>query len=183
MSLMPLGLLSFSAGGSNGGNALTLISTVYPSSASVTFSSIPGTYKHLQVRIVNRTTSTFDGDGYWYINGDTTSSNYSYHVLRGNGSTVTSAGGANAGVIYGGLKMGNGSTANAYSVSIIDILDYANTNKNKTVRILSGRQGSSDPSAVAMFSGGWFSTAAINSLAFTSDTWVNGSRFSLYGVS
>lgn len=139
--------------------------------ASVTFSSIPATYTHLQVRAFmvggNYTTIRF--------NGDTTGSNYRNHYLVGNGTAAI--GGGNANTAFTPMS----SSANGY-VDIIDILDYANTNKYKTVRALEGfdNNGSGE---VYLSSNLWESTAAISSIVFTPNSSMSQySSFALYGI-
>jgi hypothetical protein len=165
-------------------SAYESIATVNPSGASVTFSSIPSTYKHLQVRILSRTTrSDASVDGiYLRINGDT-GSNYSWHYLQGDGSSASATGGANSGAIVGSYNGADALTgANIFSASIFDILDYANTNKYKTTRGLFGYD-SNGAGAILLNSGSWRNTAAITSLTFSAEgTFVSGSKFALYGI-
>jgi hypothetical protein len=149
---------------------------------SVTFSSIPQGYKHLQLRIVERTSTVAEESGaVLTFNGDTTSGNYGYHNLFGNGSSVNSNySGASASINLFN-SVGSTYTANAFAVKVVDILDYTSTAKNKTTRALVGYSGSTP--RVAINSGLWLSTSAISSLTLTtSATLVTGSRYSLYGV-
>ena len=165
--------------------AYELISTTLISSdtSTVTFSSIVGTYKHLQIRVAARTTGTGTGDGGLQIqlNSDT-AANYAQHSLEGNGSAVSSGGSASTSNIQIGASAGGGTSANIFGVSVIDILDYANTNKNTTIRGLSGANGTS--SRVALKSGVWLNTAAVSSILLYRSglSFVAGSRFSLYGI-
>ena len=123
------------------GNGLVLESTAFESIATttvgaggvgtVTFSSIPDTFKHLQIRAIVRTnrTSTYDS-AYIYFNSDTTRTNYTLHGLRGDGSSASSYGYASASAT--GIQMGaigNSPAAGIFSPNIIDVLDYSNTNK------------------------------------------------------
>lgn len=185
MSLMPLGLLSQGGGaGGAGGNGITLISTAYGtgSSGTITFSSIPSTYKHLQIRATASKDTAGNIEFGLQFNGDA-GSNYTWHRLTGNGSSVSSGWyGGLGGASYVGYATGTG-TSNATASNIIDILDYTNTNKNKTIRSLVGYHTSSDNS-IRLNSGIWFSTAAISSLSITYGgyNFTSISRFSLYGV-
>ena len=54
-------------------------------SSSISFTSIPSTYKHLQLRISGLAGAA---DAYLYLNSDTTNSNYYMHSLYGNGSSA-----------------------------------------------------------------------------------------------
>lgn len=152
-------------------------------SASVTFSSIPATYKHLQIRYLasDSRTGTPWSDGYIRFNSDT-AANYSTHVLLGDGTSAASGGGANGTYITGAV-FGDASPTQNYGAGVIDILDYANTNKYKTLRSLSGNDENGS-GFLAMYSGSWRSTSAINSITFTSITpnFREYSSFALYGI-
>lgn len=153
-------------------------------SATVTFSSIPSTYKHLQVRCISRDTSATNDISAMKltINSDT-SSTYTRHILYGDGSSAASAYNSTTGFSYTGLIVQGGSTASIFAANVVDILDYANTNKYKTVRTLSGadRNGSGQ---VASVSNLWQSTSAITTLSFTatSGNIAQYSSFALYGI-
>lgn len=156
--------------------------------SSVTFSSIPSTYKHLQIRYMARSTVSNVNDGYTSIrfNGDGTNGNYYfYHVLQGDGASVTAgAGGTNA-IIYSGVTAGNNASANVFGVGVIDILDYTSTNKYKYPRALSGMDNNG-AGKVSLSSGLWFNTAAITSITIGANAfgnnWTQYSTFALYGI-
>lgn len=148
------------------------------SQSNITFSSIPSTYKHLQIRGI-ASNSTTDQWSFISFNGNLTASNYYSHDLAGNGSTVTAS--ALSGTSLGAYAFVTSNNA-AYGAFVIDILDYNDTNKNKTIRILSGRDlnGSGE---VRITSGVFLSTAAITSIAINaSNNWRSGSQFALYGI-
>lgn len=155
--------------------------------SSVTFSSIPSTYKHLQVRGICRTTDS-TVNSWWAttirFNSDT-GSNYAYHILSGNGTSASSGNGTSqtAGLI--GEAITDGSLANTYGASVTDILDYTNTSKYKTVRSLSGLDGNGF-GEVALWSSLWQSTSAISSITLSqnwgSPNFKQYSSFSLYGI-
>ena len=169
------------------------IATVTVGSTSVstiTFSSIPNTYQHLQIRAIAQTNrGTYGTDGMSLrINGDSTGS-YIYHYLRGNGASVTAAaGGTSASNIaeVGTASVGT-TTGGTFGAHIIDILDYANTNKYKTMRNLHGNDingtvGGS-PGFVGITSALWMKTDAITSLVFTGDNpFTQYTTFALYGI-
>jgi hypothetical protein len=184
MSLLPLGLLS-QGGGANGAAGFQLISTTLISSttASVTFSAIPATFTHLQLRVVGRyTAATSISNLTLRFNGDT-GSNYGYQSLRGQATTITGAqsGGYQTSLLTGDMP-GASAAASTYGSSFIDVLDYAKTTKIKTTKTFGGNAGFLD---VFMFNGTWNSTAAITSIlvsdAVTSASFAAGSRISLYG--
>ena len=157
--------------------------TVGTAVSTVTFSSIPQTYTHLQIRAICRLgESTSDNNIFMQFNGDT-AANYSNHYLYGSGSGAASNGGVSSSNMPCMRCTGSTSTANMFGAGIIDILDYANTNKYKTLRSISGNDQNGSGFAF-MQSGNWRSTAAITSVSFvvaTSNIAVNSS-FALYGV-
>jgi len=167
-----------------GGN-YTSIQTVTVGSggaSSIQFNSIPNTYTHLQIRTMHLMTNNAASNRIYFGTGgsiDSTTSNYSSHHLTGNGSTA-SAGSSSMPQFY--WVTGNASSS-IPEVEIIDILDYANTNKNKTMRALSGvdNNGSGE---VDLTSGLWMNTSAIDTIKFDCNTGSFGqySIFALYGV-
>lgn len=174
MSLIPLG---FFGGGSSA--SLELISTQVLASAatSVTFSSIPQTYKHLQLRYAAYATNVGLTAVTINLNGDN-ASNYAQHSLDGDGASVSSFNSSsrinfNSPYIY--------SNANSLGAGILDFLDYTSTTKNKTMRGFGGLV--SGQSHINLVSGLWMSTAAISSIVLTTNgQFATTSRFSLYGV-
>jgi hypothetical protein len=154
------------------------------SNPSISFSSIPTIYKHLQIRVVGRNTNANQFAGITYrFNGDT-ASNYAYHLLYGTGSSVVSQAGANSNVILDPFgTIGGSSASGIFAAAIMDILDYGSTSKNKTVRVLSGCHNSGTENRINLSSGAWFSTAAINSITVEGSlNFAVGTRFTLYGV-
>ncbi len=152
--------------------------------ASITFSSIPSTYQHLQIRFITRVNVADTGENIWLrFNGDT-GGNYSYHYAQGDGTTAAAAGTGSFTRNLVGRTAGNSTGANIFGVGIIDILDYANSNKNKTVRSLNGID-TNGAGVINLMSGGWFNTSAVTSinLAETSgNSFVQYSQFALYGI-
>jgi hypothetical protein len=116
------------------------------------------------------------------FNADT-GANYSYHVLAGNGSTVTSGAAASQTGTFPVQIAGSSSAANIYGGGFIDILDPYSTTKNTTVRALSGLTGAAN--VIILRSGAWLNTASITTIGLTpidGSTFNTGSRFSLYGI-
>lgn len=154
-------------------------------SSSITFSSIPSTYKHLQIRAITKTDGA--GNGYSMIasaNGNTTTADYHSHFMLGDGSSASAAAYQVTGGVYLiGTTTGAGSASQLFSPMVIDILDYASTNKNKTFRYLAG-QDRNGAGSITFGSGLWINTSAINSLNLS----VNGgnlvqySSIALYGI-
>lgn len=182
--LIPIG---FFGGGAPAGSYELIETTVLGSAASsVTFSSIASTYKHLQLRIVARSSrsSSIDNIGI-RLNSDS-GTNYATHTLEGTGSSVSS--GARTGdTATGRYKIpGNTAPANAFGASVIDILDYASTSKNTTTRHFAGmHETSASQYQIILSSGLWLNTAAVSSIYLynlNAGDFVTGSRFSLYGI-
>ena len=148
------------------------------SSNTITFSSIPSTYTHLQIRATIRRVSGTAGIRLTF-NGDSTTS-YDYHVLSGNGTTAIAGGTASDSyIIYTGQAI---STASTVSVAITDIHDYASTTKNKTVRSFNGFD-TNGAGTVYLGSGLWRNTSAITTIGITTTAnFATGTTFSLYGI-
>jgi hypothetical protein len=183
MSLMPIGIIAASGAASG---SLELISTTVLASAtsSVTFSSIPQTYKHLMIRYSARSDNSGGTSRVASLrfNGDT-AGNYADHRFGNNGTTVTSVTNTSQTAVPAGYMTGSTATANVFGAGVIDILDYTATTKNKTVRSLNGYSVSSN-NFVHLMSGVWANTAAITSITFA-DIGYNlaaGTRVSLYGI-
>ena len=191
---MPLimGILAQGVGAApTAAGAYDLLETVEPSSvSSVTFTGLGAysDYRHLQVRMVGRTTDT----GFTAVrvlqmtfNGDT-GSNYSRHQLLGNGSSVTSGGASSTTSINANNVLpADDTVANSYGVAIIDILDFNDINKNTTARLMHGVLSNATYTPnIYLSSGAWYNTSAVTSIsfAFEGKNIKTGSRFSLYGV-
>jgi predicted patatin/cPLA2 family phospholipase len=79
---------------------------------------------------------------------------------------------------------GGGMTASTFGAGVIDILDYADTNKFKTTRTLNGvsSNASSAIDYIFLVSGLWRSTSAITSITLTGNNFAQYSHFALYGI-
>jgi hypothetical protein len=158
--------------------------TLSATTASITFAGIPAGYKHLQIRGIARNSTSGSGFqiGYITFNSDS-GSNYSLHRLQGDGTSATASGTANTAFISTATEPQAGDTANTFGAFVIDILDYADTNKNKTVRSLDGVD-TNGAGVIALRSGAWRNTAAINtiSIAASSNNFLQYSSFALYGI-
>jgi len=149
--------------------------------SSVSFSSIPSTYKHLQVRILTR--STF-GANEWpiFVQFNGSGSGYAYHDLQGNGSSASASGSSSQSLYQLGDTSAANGTASSFGVFILDVLDYADTNKNKTGRTLYGYDLNGS-GKVGLRSGLWANTSAISSMSFgTGGDFAQYSSFALYGI-
>ena len=149
------------------------------------FTSIAGTYKHLQIRAIARDTDGATGQGaFWIQCNSDTGSNYSWHRVYGDGSSATAGAASSTTAMLAGINSRNGNTSNVFAPTIVDILDYSNTNKYKTVRGLSGNDTNS-LGYIGLHSGLWMNTAAITSIKIFSSSpanWAEFSSFALYGV-
>jgi hypothetical protein len=146
---------------------------------SITFSSIPATYTHLQIRW-NGGITTSDS-WYYQVNGDS-ASNYSSHTFRGSGSGVDVFANPNTVRGFGGFITAG---TNLFASGVMDILDYANTNKFKTIRNLCASDANGS-GFVQLDSLNWRNTNAITSITFLANvsgySWKTYSSFALYGV-
>jgi hypothetical protein len=147
-------------------------------SSSISFTSISSSYTHLQLRLLCRNTVGLTGIS-MIFNSDS-GANYARHRLSGNGATASAAAATSA------TFMGLGdqpTTASTFYTSVVDILDYANTNKNKTVRVLYGYD-ENGAGEVGIRSNLWTSTSAITSITISSDAnnFAQYSQFALYGI-
>jgi hypothetical protein len=152
--------------------------TLGSNSSTITFSAIPQVYKHLQIRALHKTTG-----GTWVdlaLNSDTTASNYAYHRTYGDSNTANSEGTTSSRRFFTSFPY--------WCVSVIDILDYTNTNKNTTIRGLHGWVDSvgagGQNGEVNLISNLWLNTSAVSSIQITipSQSFTTNSKFALYGI-
>jgi hypothetical protein len=149
------------------------------SDGTVSFTSIPSTFSHLQIRYRANNVSASNYRIAIRFNSDT-GSNYNWHYLQGNGSSAQ----AGANDEYTAARMVeayNGSTN--WSVGVIDILDYTNTNKYTTLRSLGGWDANGS-GTVGLSSGLWKNTAAVTRIDIVPylGDYKSGSTFALYGI-
>ena len=143
--------------------------TVGPGGVStITFSGIPLTYTHLQLRMIGL------GESDPTITVNSTSPTKGHHLV-GTGTTASSTS------LYGQyLDYAYAFSTTYPSAGVLDFLDYANVNKNKTLRYLYG-QDRNGTGEVLLGSKFWNSTSAISSITITA-TINQYSSFALYGV-
>jgi hypothetical protein len=154
------------------------VATVTSADATITFSNIPQNYTHLQLRTYSQ--SSTGAPARIRFNSDS-GSNYALHVIQGNSASVgTGGGGAQSGI--DAIIQSNSS--NVFGASIVDILDYTNTSKNKTIKSQAGYETNSN-GTVYLYSGLWLNTAAISTITLTDSSGGNFttySQFALYGI-
>ena len=148
-------------------------------SGVITFSSIPSTYTHLQIRFIGLT-SVNPVDVSMKVNS--TVVGLRDHYIYGSGSTAsagTDTPGANGVYVS---PQGFGGSTNP-TVGVIDFLDYTNTNKYKTVRSLNGRD-QNGAGYISLVSYLYDTTSAISSITFTtaSGNFATTTQFALYGI-
>jgi len=149
--------------------------TASGSVASIDFTSIPSTYTDL-VLIVNGALPA--SSGLYAIglefNGDTTTSNYSYTRLQGNGTSATSNRASSDTAI--------GFIAETASMDVIQIMNYSNTSTYKTTLSRASSSYASDGRTAAYVSL-WRNTAAINRIDIKSSVnYTSATTFTLYGI-
>jgi hypothetical protein len=176
----PAGAYDFIAAGTVGSN-------------TVTFTSIPATYTHLQIRATVRAGNhPYNTDNAILMRVGATSvdtgSNYSQHYLYGDGASKGAGGTANLSWMQVADMPSGSTTANTFGTFIVDILDYANINKYKTVRSLSGFDTNTTLGIIWFASGNWRNTAAIGTISLAMvgfadpATFGTYSRVDLYGI-
>lgn len=177
---------------SNSATPTSSINPSYDSIATVTvaganalqidFSSIPSTYTHLQIRSVSTGT---DNTNVRMRFNDNSSVAYGYHGIQGGpgygASLYTNYAINETSMMAYDQQLGTSTNPNA---TITDILEYANTNKYKTTRTLSGSHSGSTNSFIFFQSGLWYNSSAINKISLypVSNTFRIGSTFALYGI-
>lgn len=159
------------------------------SAASITFSSIPQYYQHLQLRIVTRSNDTIDtinNNLRIRFNSDT-GNNYSRHGMLVQASSRSSYGSAsqNAGFI-GAVPCANTTVSTSFfGSSIVDILDYRNTSKKTTVRTINGYDDNAGVNERLTFESSlWNNTAAVSTIQIftTNGSLIANTQASLYGI-
>ncbi len=160
--------------------------TLSSSTGWVNFSSIPQTYKHLQIRIMGRCLQggSAQSDVSCVLNNDQTSS-YAFHRVRGNTATVDATGSSSTAYANIGFVPTNGYTSGIFGVLIVDIHDYASTTKYKIIRSQGGF--TADGSGISgLYSGLWLKTNAVTDLSFSNQNnaqdWTTGTVISVYGI-
>lgn len=146
-------------------------------SATVTFSSIPQTYKDLVLEVIAIADNTTSRHTIYRYNGDS-GSNYSQTNLYANGSTTTSDRNPNITVTYPDL-LGYTSTTGPQMVQS-HFVSYSNTNMYKTIITRANSAGAEVTANVSL----WRSTAAINAILvwLSGQNFATGSTFRLWGV-
>jgi hypothetical protein len=150
--------------------------TLGSATASVTFSSISGSYTDIVLVVTIGNSANGTRDLVWNVNSDT-SALYSTTALAGNGGTASSS--KDTAFTY--LRT-NGSSNNSPSTcTIIQLMNYSNSTTYKTMLSRSNSTGW----VMAANAHLWRSTAAITSITIKNESATNlvsGSTFTLYGI-
>ena len=149
-------------------------------SSSISFTSIPSGYKHLQVRGIFLYSNT--GDNLYMTYNSGSFSNVRSHYMFGNGSTVT----AGTDTTNGGvISINGGNSSTAFEAVIYDFLDYTDTNKTHTLRYLNGHDINAAGGVMALGSAIATNQSAITGLSFQfagGSNFREFSQFALYGI-
>ena len=162
-------------------SAVETIATITISSgtSTVTFSSIPQTYKHLEI---HGWAIQASGAGIQDINigfnGDTTSSmrNHWGWGFANNATIYSNSGTATGSVSIGYIPNDTGNNAGGLYISL---MDYTSTTKRKLVRYLTGNSGGAQP-VLNRGSAEIASTAAVSSISLSSSN-ITAGVLTLYG--
>lgn len=165
--------------------AFESIATATGTGSTLTFTSIPNTYQHLQIRgIVRSNRSGFVQDALrMTFNSSTTG--YALHRLWGNGATASASGFVNEPEITLFRATAATASTNTFGTFIIDIHDYASTTKNKTIRYFGGFDNNDTNGEININSGLWANTNAISSISIgviSGTAFVSPSSIALYGI-
>ena len=149
--------------------------TLGSAASSVTFGSIPATYRDLICVVVAKGSTTLQGR--IRLNGDT-AANYVYQRLSGNGSSASAATATNQSLGFLS-SIAQATTTDAIQINI-NIIDYSATDQRKTI-ISRADQATNGTEA---FANSWLNTAAVTSVLIFTNTgnWAAGSTFALYGI-
>ena len=156
--------------------------------ASVTFSSIPSTYEHLQVHGSHRATGASGGQAFYIEFNGVSSNTYASHTMVGANATGLGQRLDSQPYIkiYDGIHGGFGyALENEYATILLDVQDYRDTNKNTTVQFQMFDAMTYGTDSRATFgSGMWESTAAVTQIKFTpsNGNLMRGSEYTLYGL-
>jgi hypothetical protein len=153
--------------------------TLGTAASSVTFSSIPATYRDLILVI---TVKSVSGNGYPYLrlNADS-GNNYNRVSVSGGSAGVRSA--LDAGLSFISLSYDAFAITSDGFDSTTQFLDYSATDKHKTTLTRANQAAGGTTTAEAL-ANRWANTAAITSaqLLLSSGNFAAGSTFNLYGV-
>lgn len=168
-------------------DSIATVSLSGGAAASAAFTSIPATYKHLQVRLIARTTATGATDGGFitvrFNDISSAASYYGQHYVKGNGTAAFAGADGTATNIYMERISTAQQTASIYGAGVIDILDYTDTNKNRVTRQFMGYDNNGS-GTIQFGSGMLLTTPAITKIELfpNAGNFAQYSHFALYGI-
>jgi hypothetical protein len=151
--------------------------TLGSAAASVTFSSITGSYTDL-VLIINGSVTSGNPSVWMRFNSDS-GSNYSFTRLTGNGTSALSS--REVSQTKGNIASAFGMTTTYETNLVVQIMNYSNTTTNKTTLARANTPSLGTESSVNLYR----STSAITAIEILNSSATNfstGSTFSLYGI-
>jgi len=168
---------SWATPASDGG--MTLISNGNLSgSGSIVISSIPSTYKNLQLWVKAPTWSSSGDRVGVRVNTDTGSNYQLLSTYNSSATAVTSGFAQSETYFYGPVNPTTSST-----FVLVEFFDYANATTRKMIRMTSnGLVSDSSFKQTSVVNGCWITTSAINSVTVYSNTAYSGGTYELYGV-
>lgn len=163
------------------------------SSNVITFSNIPQTYAHLQLRCFAKNTSTTQAAASYTLRiNDVSASSYFTQAIRvyHNGTNfITDSFGAatqtNINIGYAVAGSANAPTSNnMHGISIIDFSNYSSSTVAKTLKSMGGVNLNSNDNGMWIGSGMFNNTSAITSISLTTTdgNFTSSSTFALYGI-
>jgi hypothetical protein len=167
------------------GAMVPISSTTLSSSGDVYFTNIPQTFQDLFISVSGRSNQTLTTGGYFggFNSNYGGNTNYSWTILKGDGSTASSTRNINEAGLWGdGIIPGSTSSSGIFGAMTMHILNYRNTSNFKTylMRCSADLNGSG---LTTLSAGLWRQTSAINLIYLTSSiSFTAGSTITLYGI-
>lgn len=179
---------------SSGSGSWYNLSTTYGtgSSGTIDITGIPQTYKHLQIRMLLRGTSS----GGWptgaemRFNNDTTATNYNNNLMwsnntRGSNQIIVSYGNSSSNSL---LNSASSTPSGRYGASILTLLNYTDTSQYRTAHQFFGMDNNTEAQVgrVGQSVFTWNSTAAFNRFTIIGDStytgnWTTDTKIAIYG--
>jgi hypothetical protein len=182
-----LGIVASSINKTSTGNYYSIATITSQTSSVGTFTNIPQTYKHLQIRALNHNSASSLGEICVRLGTNATAvistTSYSYHRIDGSGSGAFAANGSSVTYMSCAYCPSTAISSTIMGVIVIDILDYTSSTKNKTIRSIGGYDANG--SGQSSFSSGLLNvTGAIQSVSvFSSSGGTSANNtFALYGI-
>ena len=156
--------------------------------STYTFSNIPQTYSHLELRIFNKDSrSPIYSSTAFRVNGDTASNYFTEGPQIDKRGVFAPSPNPNSTSLQANANPGS-SNSNYYGSGFVKILNYSRTDRFKSTYAVGGYvaldDGSNEGGLITHQIGAWLNTNAINSITLLSGggNWQSGSIASLYGI-